>query len=707
MFSRQHHLLRRQVLQLHIFSPDSFSSSSRLYSPPLSRFLSSSSKNDDVPDKKKTKERKVSLTKAKNATLETTTTTAAVAPPIVTSPTPTTTLVRHDPKATPLLFVGKKPLLPQHIINLSGDADNRSYLTSIFSALIGSTPLCALSVPDLQSTLPRIGTLVNLLSLKVVCGSHQHYFVSSTQKLYVIDETGLAVEQPASPSQFLKLSQDVIVNWDAQLEVVKFVDCTKKEESVVEFKDVTDLKPDTVEDRNREWAKLNQSLMRFFKDPVLQSHPSKWRETCVHLLYVFQQIPSADIQRVLDCANATEGYAVTNELILRESQLSELQAKVMDTIHQEHNINMYKELIRRSEAHLEKLAPSSQGGGGAGGGRHGSSSSSKSATHKLHERMKQFANGAKPNEEEEKERIRLEEEYWKQQVELGGTPLCMPTAVKLLFDEEMAKLETLDKSNEFQTTFNFLDWLSSVPWGRTTAPSFDVKRTMDILNRDHFEMEPVKKRIAEFVAVSKLNAQNAHATPSKILCLVGPPGVGKTSICKSIAEALNKKFYRFSVGGLRDASEIKGHRRTYVGSRPGKLIECLKQVKCMNPLMLIDEVDKISRGNSMQGDPSGSLLELLDPSQNKTFRDSYLDVEVDASQVLNSTIGRKDGNVYEALYQSAKDSNLNQTEVFEGYETVLKPHLDLELLANENKVPLVEISVDVEECEEVKGGSKL
>ncbi|KAK2087137.1 Lon protease mitochondrial [Saguinus oedipus] len=177
-------------------------------------------------------------------------------------------------------------------------------------------------------------------------------------------------------------------------------------------------------------------------------------------------------------------------------------------------------------------------------------------------------------------------------------------------------------------TRNYLDWLTSIPWGKYSNENLDLARAQAVLEEDHYGMEDVKKRILEFIAVSQLRG----STQGKILCFYGPPGVGKTSIARSIARALNREYFRFSVGGMTDVAEIKGHRRTYVGAMPGKIIQCLKKTKTENPLILIDEVDKIGRG--YQGDPSSALLELLDPEQNANFLDHYLDVPVDLSKVL-------------------------------------------------------------------------
>ncbi len=207
--------------------------------------------------------------------------------------------------------------------------------------------------------------------------------------------------------------------------------------------------------------------------------------------------------------------------------------------------------------------------------------------------------------------------------------LALPEGAKKRIDEEMAKFSVLETgSAEYTVSRNYLDWLTVLPWGVHSQDKLDLKRARRILDRDHDGLDDVKDRIIEFLAVGAMKGE----VSGSILLLVGPPGVGKTSIGKSVAEALGRKFFRFSVGGMRDEAEIKGHRRTYIGAMPGKFIQALKEAGTANPVIMLDEVDKI--GASYQGDPASALLEVLDPEQNVDFLDHYLDVRFDLSKAL-------------------------------------------------------------------------
>ncbi|MDA0788665.1 MAG: endopeptidase La [Proteobacteria bacterium] len=204
-----------------------------------------------------------------------------------------------------------------------------------------------------------------------------------------------------------------------------------------------------------------------------------------------------------------------------------------------------------------------------------------------------------------------------------------PAHVQARVTEELRKLQVLEPSSaEYGVTRNYLDWVTSIPWGVVSKDQLDLKHAKKVLDRDHDGLDDVKKRIIEFLAVGAYRGEIAGS----ILLLVGPPGVGKTSIGKSVASALGRKFYRFSLGGMRDEAEIKGHRRTYIGAMPGKLVQALKDVEVYNPVIMLDEVDKI--GASYHGDPASALLEVLDPEQNSEFLDHYLDLRVDLSKVL-------------------------------------------------------------------------
>ena len=234
-------------------------------------------------------------------------------------------------------------------------------------------------------------------------------------------------------------------------------------------------------------------------------------------------------------------------------------------------------------------------------------------------------------EDFEKLRARAEEKIW-------------PDTVKEIFEKEMVKLERYNPSSpEYSIQFNYIQFMLDLPWGEMSQDNLDLKHAQKVLDEDHFGLETVKDRIIEYLAVLKLKGN----MKSPILCLYGPPGVGKTSLGKSIARALGRKYVRIALGGVHDESEIRGHRKTYVGALPGRILNGINRAGTSNPVIVLDEIDKIS--SDIKGDPSSALLEALDPEQNTTFHDNYLDIDYDLSHVLFITTANNTATIQPAL----------------------------------------------------------
>jgi ATP-dependent Lon protease len=221
---------------------------------------------------------------------------------------------------------------------------------------------------------------------------------------------------------------------------------------------------------------------------------------------------------------------------------------------------------------------------------------------------------------------------------------------------------------DYSVVYNHLDLMLDLPWEDYTADSYDLKKARKVLDHDHYGMHKIKERILEYLAVLKLKGD----MKSPILCFVGPPGIGKTSLGKSIAHAISRKYVRVSLGGLHDESEIRGHRKTYIGAMPGRIIQSIRKIKSSNPVMILDEIDKV--GNDQRGDPSSALLEVLDPEQNNTFYDNYLELEYDLSKVLFIATANNISNIQPALRDRLEIIDLSGYAVEEKIE-IAKQHL--------------------------------
>ncbi|MCI0472924.1 MAG: endopeptidase La [Ignavibacteria bacterium] len=272
----------------------------------------------------------------------------------------------------------------------------------------------------------------------------------------------------------------------------------------------------------------------------------------------------------------------------------------------------------------------------------------------------------------------------------------MPENVKAKANEEFEKLKkTPPMSPDFSVSRNYLEWMTSVPWNVFTDDNYDLDNAQKILDEDHYGLEKPKERILELLAVLKILKDKNIKKPPKgqILCFVGPPGVGKTSLGKSIARALNRKFARLSVGGVKDEAEIRGHRRTYIGSMPGRIIQAMKKAGTSNPVILIDEIDKM--GNDFRGDPASAMLEVLDPEQNNTFNDHYLDIDYDLSNVLFITTANVQYNIPLALQDRMEIIEMRSYLDFEKIQIAKRHILPKELAEHGLDADEVKFSDDV------------
>lgn len=264
---------------------------------------------------------------------------------------------------------------------------------------------------------------------------------------------------------------------------------------------------------------------------------------------------------------------------------------------------------------------------------------------------------------------------------------------KKYLKKELERLRRLNpNSPDYQTLFSYFEWVCDLPWGVATPDNLNIEHARSVLDRDHYGLKKVKERVLEFLAVKSLKPDMA----GQILCFAGPPGVGKTSIAKSIAEAIGRNFVRMSLGGLHDEAEIRGHRRTYIGAIPGRIANGLKRAGSMNPLFLLDEIDKL--GQDYKGDPASAMLEVLDPTVNNTFNDHYLEIDIDLSAVMFVTTANDISMIAAPLYDRMEIIELSSYTAFEKREIAKKHLLPKQLEANgidKNKLKLSDAAIEL------------
>ena len=351
----------------------------------------------------------------------------------------------------------------------------------------------------------------------------------------------------------------------------------------------------------------------------------------------------ADAQRVLETLNPKERLALVNEILSAELEVLQMQAKIRTTAKDEMSKSQREYFLR--------------------------------------EQMRAIKNELGENDSKSEEMEELRERV----IRAG-----MPEPVQIEALKQLGRLERMHPdASEASMVRTYLDWMVDLPWNKSTEDNLDLKRAQAILDEDHYDLQKAKDRVLEFLAVRKLKTKDMKGP---ILCFVGPPGVGKTSLGKSIAKSMGREYHRIALGGVKDEAEIRGHRRTYVGAMPGKVIQALKQVKTNNPVIVLDEIDKL--GSDFRGDPSAAMLEVLDPEQNHGFRDNYLNVDFDLSNALFIATA----NVFENIPAALRDRM--ETIHISGYTNndkllIAREHLvDRQITANGITKEQIEITDD-------------
>ena len=403
-------------------------------------------------------------------------------------------------------------------------------------------------------------------------------------ELYRVGTVAMIMRMLKMPDGRLK----VLVQGVSRARVLDFVSTTPFLTAKIEMIDELETKEMTLEQEAMMRAAREQSekilSLRGINSPdimaVLNSVNDPGR--LADLIASNLRIRVDEAQRILECANQLERLSIVNEQLVKEVEVASMQAKIQ---------NMAREGMDKAQKDFF-----------------------------LREQMKAIRKELGEAVEDSDEMEELQKALKK-----AG----LPREVKKETDKQLKRLTSMHpESSEAAVVRTYLDWIVDLPWRKLSRDRIDIKEARRILDEDHFDLEKVKERILEYLSVRKLNPK----MKGPILCFVGPPGVGKTSLGRSIARSLGRKFYRMSLGGIRDEAEIRGHRRTYIGALPGRIIQGIKQAGTRNPVFMLDEIDKV--GNDFRGDPSSALLEVLDPEQNHSFSDHYLNVAFDLSKAM-------------------------------------------------------------------------
>ncbi len=510
-------------------------------------------------------------------------------------------------------------------------------------------------IPDILPVLPlRDNVIFPYMIFPVLVGREQsiraaNYALEHSKYIFLTAQNDPSIEVPTKKDvftegtvakiiQILKLPNGLLKILTDGIFQGKIINFTKNESF---FEAKIDLVISEFNKKDKELDALTRQLANRFQEYVKIN-----RSIPPEAISAFENIPEPDRKLFYVAANINQSI-IKKQSILKKSDLISQYYEVIKILTSENDIlKIEKEIESRVQGNIAKSQ----------------------RKFIINEQIKILQNELGDESQESPELLKLREKIKKAR---------MPKLVSDKAREELNKfVKTPPSSPESTVIRNYLDWLTDVPWYKKTKDNLDIKNVQIILDQDHYGLEKPKERIVEHIAVLNLVKQMR----GQILCFVGPPGVGKTSLGKSIARALGRKFVRISLGGMRDEAEIRGHRRTYIGSMPGKIVQSMKRAGTVNPVILLDEIDKMSM--DFRGDPSSAMLEVLDPEQNHTFNDHYLDIDYDLSQVMFITTANVQHNIPLPLQDRMEIIELPGYMVFEKIEIAKRHILPRQLTAH-------------------------